>query len=120
MRKREKVGDNPISRNLARILGSGPEFVINLERIEKETGLGQTTVRNWISGSRQPQLANLQKIANLFNIDVYSFFDEPNEIAKEQKEVIELIYNIKNKALLDAIKTMIKAMHEGQGSLSKE
>ncbi len=105
----KKIGNNPISKNLARILNE-PNFTDNLELIEKETGLSQMTIRHWISGHRKPQLANLQKIADLFHFDVYILFDEPNaeELLPEQKEIIEMISRIRKKDVLEAIRTIAR------------
>jgi len=105
----KKIGNNPISKNLARIL-SEPSLADNLELIEKETGLSKMTVRHWISGHRKPQLANLQKIADLFHFDIYILFDNPTEeeLLPEQKEIMEMIARIRKKDVLEAIRTIAR------------
>ncbi|MEW5805062.1 MAG: helix-turn-helix transcriptional regulator [bacterium] len=113
----KKVGNSPIARNLARILGE-PNLIDNLRLIEEKTGIAQTSVRNWISGYRKPQLASLEKIADLFNIDVYSLFDEPSTLLQEQKEIIELVSRIQNKGALDAIKRMVEVLSTNQEAAS--
>jgi transcriptional regulator with XRE-family HTH domain len=111
-----KVADNPVSRNLAALLKHGDnyqrgsEFKRNLELIEKETGLNQGSIRNWISGNRNAQFESLEKIAQLFGASVYDLYVDRDkwldlpDIMPEQREIIEDVLKIKDKVILELIK----------------
>jgi len=111
----KKIGNNPISRNLDRLIRSGDGTQKNLEKIEAEAGMARTTVRSWINGHRKPQQNSLEKIAKVFDINVYSFYDEPGEelvdarpLSPDQKEIIGLVEKIRDPFSLELLKTAAK------------
>jgi transcriptional regulator with XRE-family HTH domain len=111
----KKVADNPISKNLDRLIRSGDGSPKNLKKIEDEIGIAGTTVRSWINGHRKPQQNSLEKIAKFFNVDVYPLYDEPGESAigdqlpfPDQKEIIDMIIKINNHFSLELLKTIAK------------
>ena len=94
----KKVGNNPVSKNLDILIRSGYGTKKNMERIFNEAGIAKTTIRSWINGHRRPQQASLEKIANIFGVDKYVFYEDPGEVHRtthaltlEQKEVISII-----------------------------
>ena len=108
-----KIADNPIAKNLALILGAYEEdykiFGSNLRLIEENLGIDQSTVRNWINGGRNPQIAALKKIAVLFKVDFYSLFNNPQEkIIPEQKKLIDMALRVKDKQFLNAAINILK------------
>ncbi|MEW5801765.1 MAG: helix-turn-helix transcriptional regulator [bacterium] len=115
-----KVADNPVSRNLASLLKHGEsyqrgsEFKKNLEFIEKEIGLNQGSIRNWISGNRNAQFESLEKIAHLFGANVYDLYIDRDKwldlenVTPEQREIIEDVLKIKDHVILGLIKGSLK------------
>jgi len=101
-----KIADVPIAKNLALILGVYEKdykiFGANLKMIEEKLGIDQSTVRNWINGGRNPQLAGLKKIADLFDVDVESLFNKPQgKMIPEQKKLIELATKVRDREYLN-------------------
>lgn len=110
MGRKPKKANNPVSKNLDRILRSGKGLKENLKMIEEKTGIAQSSIRNWISGNRKAQLANLEKIANLFNFDVWILYQvDPQKLSPAHIEAIKLIQGVTNHNILEAIKIMAKA-----------
>lgn len=50
---------------------------VSIARLEKECGLGNATVRGWAVSS--PSIANVQKIANFFEISVDDLLNDRKE-----------------------------------------
>ena len=50
---------------------------VSIARLEKECGLGNATVRGWAVSS--PSIANVQKIANFFEISVDDLLSDGKE-----------------------------------------
>jgi transcriptional regulator with XRE-family HTH domain len=107
MGRRRIVADNPISRNLDKLLGEGNRKE-NLKKIEKELGIASTSVQNWINGQRRPLFDSLEKVASLFGVDVYCLLKEDPVYSPDQKEIIDMIMRISNKDVLEALKITAK------------
>lgn len=110
MGRKAKVANNPIAKNLNKLLRSGLGIKKNLELIEKETGIPGSTIRNWVGGFRKAQQANLEKVAKYFNVDVYSLYDDPDkEPSPEHKQIMSLIPQVKDENILEALKSLARA-----------
>lgn len=72
-RKRTKIAENPISKNLIFILESGEGLEKNLKALSFH-GIPRVTINSWINGHRTPQISNLRRVANILNIDFLDFF----------------------------------------------
>ena len=56
------------------------KFNVTPYKISKETGVTQTTLSNWKNGKSTPSTANMQKIADYFNVSIdYLMTGEENE-----------------------------------------
>lgn len=111
MGRAKKVANNPISKNLDKLIRSGDGPQANLAKIEAETGIPRSSIHSWINGYRRIQQANLEKIAKVFGVDMYSLstYTEENELCQEKKEIISLIEKIDDELALEALKTSARA-----------
>lgn len=120
----KKVADNPISKNLDKLIRSGNGSKANFAKIEAETGIPKSSVRSWINGHRKIQQANLEKIANVFGVDMYSLWEytEDDKLSQEKKEIISLVEKIKDKIALEALRVFARAwvIREGSTDNKKE
>lgn len=107
MGRRKHVADNPISKNLDKLLGEANRKD-NFDKIERELGIAHASVQNWINGKRRPLFDSLEKIATLFKIDVYSLLKEEPAYTPEQQEIIDMIPCIYDKDVLEALKMTAK------------
>lgn len=48
---------------------------ISIARLERETGLGNATVRGWKSSS--PSVANLKRVADYLGVDMVDLMNDP-------------------------------------------
>lgn len=62
------------------------EFNLSNYKLAKDLGCSQTTVANWISGSRMPHPKTQDIIADRFNISVAELTGEELPPVREQKE----------------------------------
>lgn len=62
------------------------EFNLSNYKLAKDLGCSQTTVANWISGSRMPHPKTQDIIADRFNISVSELTGEELPPVREQKE----------------------------------
>lgn len=74
-RKRKKFPISQVSKNLFLLLNNGEGFEKNKKRLI-DAGFGKTTITSWISGDRNPTWYSLQKIAEIFEIDLNEWFKE--------------------------------------------
>ena len=93
-------------------------------KISKETGVTQTTLSNWKNGKSTPSTANMQKIADYFNVSIdYLMTGEENEggekyyLNEETAEMAQKIFENKElRALFDVQSDMqpedLKALHD--------
>ena len=93
-------------------------------KISKETGVTQTTLSNWKNGKSTPITANMQKIADYFNVSIdYLMTGEENEggekyyLNEETAEMAQKIFENKElRALFDVQSDMqpedLKALHD--------
>lgn len=93
-------------------------------KISKETGVTQTTLSNWKNGKSTPSTANMQKIADYFNVSIDSLMTgEENEggekyyLNEETAEMAQKIFENKElRALFDVQSDMqpedLKALHD--------
>lgn len=80
-KRRMKIAENPISKNLVFILESGDGLEENL-KILASNGIPRVTINSWINGHRTPQISNLRKVANILDIDFLDFFKKEIVAAK--------------------------------------
>ena len=100
------------------------KFNVTPYKISKETGVTQTTLSNWKNGKSTPSTANMQKIADYFNVSIdYLMTREENEggekyyLNEETAEMAQKIFENKElRALFDAQSDMqpedLKALHD--------
>lgn len=100
------------------------KFNVTPYKISKETGVTQTTLSNWKNGKSTPSTANMQKIADYFNVSIdYLMTGEENEggekyyLNEETAEMAQKIFENKElRALFDAQSDMqpedLKALHD--------
>lgn len=114
------IADNPLSKNLAALLGykghysrSG-EFKNNLDLIEAKLNMNKVTIRKWIMGKENPMLASLKRICDLFGWDIYELFIDENKFLDiegfndEHIKIMKMLTQIKNKDILNGLMSMIK------------
>lgn len=78
-----KGGERVLYQNvLALCLKKG----INIYKLEQETGLGNATVRGWVSSS--PRIETLKKVADYFGVTIDELLSERNETEKKKEGVI--------------------------------
>lgn len=100
------------------------KFNVTSYKISKETGVTQTTLSNWKNGKSTPSTANMQKIADYFNVSIdYLMTGEENEggekyyLNEETAEMAQKIFENKElRALFDVQSDMqpedLKALHD--------
>lgn len=100
------------------------KFNVTPYKISKETGVTQTTLSNWKNGKSTPSTANMQKIADYFNVSIdYLMTGEENEggekyyLNEETAEMAQKIFENKElRALFDVQSDMqpedLKALHD--------
>ena len=100
------------------------KFNVTPYKISKETGVTQTTLSNWKNGKSTPSTANMQKIADYFNVSIdYLMIGEENEggekyyLNEETAEMAQKIFENKElRALFDVQSDMqpedLKALHD--------
>lgn len=116
-RRRQKIADNPVSRRLYSVLQKGKGIEYNLKKLE-EHGISRGVVNSWINGRRNPQIASLNRVSEILEIDVYSFLsddqnkqneqNEQDELLLEQSKVCDLVKKVNKKDVLEAAKTVLK------------
>ena len=78
-RKRTKIAQNPISKNLVKILESGDGIEKKL-KILASNGIPRVTVNSWINGHRNPQISKLKRVAKILDIDFLDFFKREESV----------------------------------------
>jgi len=91
------------------MLQKGDGYKKNMEKLA-EHDIDRNVVNSWINGRRQPQMASLQKIAEILGFDALIFYatDEKIDLLPEQQEVCELAKRNRNKQVLNAAKEILK------------
>ncbi|OUP00310.1 transcriptional regulator [Drancourtella sp. An210] len=88
------------------------KFNVTPYKISKETGVTQTTLSNWKNGKSTPSTANMQKIADYFNVSIdYLMTGEENgDVEKyylndETAEIAQAVFENRDlRVLFDAAK----------------
>lgn len=102
MGRNRKEPTTPFQKNLYKLLG--PDLENSLRKIEHEIGLSPISIRMWLNGRRNPSIENLIRVADCIGFQWQDVFLEGDQ---KQKEIIKSIHKVKDKALLDAILSII-------------
>lgn len=126
-----KIGNNPLCRNLARLLdyrghySREGDFKKNLRRIDKELKHKQPTVYRWISGEENPMLANLIDLCNMFGWDLYELFIDYEKYINfqsfkpEHKKILRMLATVENEHILNGIMQGIEIGLIANGKMPK-
>jgi len=74
-RKRIRVINDTLPRNISLILNSGDGCDANISMLEKN-GIPRVTIISWLNGARNPRIATLQRMARLLKVDFLDFFNK--------------------------------------------
>lgn len=104
------------------------KFNITPYKISKDTGVTQTTLSNWKNGKSTPSTANMQKIADYFNVSIdylmtgeekegsekYYLNDETAEIAQEifENKNLRMLFDVSRKASPERLKAYYNMIKE--------
>lgn len=74
MGRKRKIPKKVISKNLYRLLG--PDLKNNIAKIESKTGISKITIDCWLNETRNPSIANLEKVAKCIGFTLSEVFEE--------------------------------------------
>jgi transcriptional regulator with XRE-family HTH domain len=77
-----------VGRNVARLLDSSG---LKLVDIARSTGVSNTTIQRWKSGTHPPEIDNLEKLAKVLSVDPWEFYRQEEGVVKAPLNISTVI-----------------------------
>lgn len=83
---------------------------IKQEVLAKEIGVKQTTISNWESGAREPDIQSLIKLAKYFNVSVDYLIGNDTQNRNFANEIKKTYKNMNKEKMLDIVNKQIELL----------